>query len=99
MPQPPPWQQDAPHESLAGHAGSFLLPVCAAGGLKFFVKSDAPHAGQLGVSPPRTRYSNSWPQPRQAYSYIGIFNTRKIIGTNHYDVTEDTEKISSFKLK
>jgi hypothetical protein len=67
MPQLPPPQRAA-HESFAGQEGSFALPVCAAGGLKFFVNSPAPQAGQIGVSPPRTKYSNSWPQPRQAYS-------------------------------
>jgi hypothetical protein len=39
MPQLPPPQRDEPQESFAGQAGSFLLPVCAAGGLKFLVKS------------------------------------------------------------
>jgi len=59
MPQLPPPQRGAPQESFAGQAGSFRLPVWAAGGLKFFVKSVWPHAGQLGVSPPRTKNSNS----------------------------------------
>jgi hypothetical protein len=43
MPQLPPPQRDAPQEFFAGQAGSFELPVCAAGALKFFVNSVLPH--------------------------------------------------------
>jgi hypothetical protein len=38
----------------------------------FFSSSAPAHDGQLGVCPWRVRYSNWWPQPRQAYSNNGI---------------------------
>ena len=40
-----------------------------------FCSSSLPHCGQLGLSDPMTRVSNSLPQERQTKSYSGIFSS------------------------
>jgi hypothetical protein len=61
-PGPPGWPQ-VPHGAACGSA-----LVCAAKTESFFSSCGLAQRAQLGVSVPRTRVSNSWPQARQAYS-------------------------------
>src|SRR3954464_7888960 len=64
MPQPAP-------DAAAGEADGVVL-LLTANTDSFFSSSAPAHEGQVGVRSARVRYSNSWPQARQAYSKSGI---------------------------
>jgi hypothetical protein len=69
----PVWLPGASHDPH-GEAGK-VMPLWSAGlaGTDSSLCSSVPwHWGQAGTVPLRTRDSNAWPQPLQAYSKMGM---------------------------
>ena len=65
--QPQELHEDLLHEPHPGEDVCFSTPLTPKADI-FLTTSGLPHAGQSTVLLPKTRSSNSWPQPAHRYS-------------------------------